>query len=152
MNNASNSDINTYLPDNILTKLDRSTMMVSLEGRVPFLDYKFMEFSATIHSNLKLKNFQPKYILKKSLVGTLPKEIIYRKKQGFSFPLEIYIRNELKDLIKNNLLEKGELHRYVNKGYVSKLLNLHYSKERNYSNNLWTLFILKLWLDRYLKN
>ncbi|MBI2135144.1 asparagine synthase (glutamine-hydrolyzing) [Candidatus Woesearchaeota archaeon] len=151
LDNISNADINTYLPDDILTKLDRSTMMVSLEGRVPFLDYKFMEFSAKIPARLKLKGMETKYILKKSLIGILPREIIYRKKQGFSFPLDLYIKNELKDLVKNNLSEKSKLHEYVDKGHIEKLLRLHYNNEKNYANGLWAIFILKLWLDMYLK-
>jgi asparagine synthase (glutamine-hydrolysing) len=134
----------------MLTKLDRSSMFVSLEGRVPFLDHTFVDFSSKIPMHLKLRGMETKYILKKALVGILPKNIIYRKKQGFTFPLEVYIRNELKSLIKDNLLEKSELHKYVNKDYIKKLLKLHYSKERNYTNGLWVIFVLKLWLDQYL--
>jgi asparagine synthase (glutamine-hydrolysing) len=99
--------------------------------------------------NLKLKGAETKYILKKSLVGILPKSIIYRKKQGFSFPLEIYLRKELKEMIKDNLSEKSELHKYVNQDHIKKLLKLHYNKERNYTNGLWVIFVLKLWLDQY---
>jgi len=150
LENISNTDINTYLVDDILTKLDRSSMFASLESRVPFLDHTFIEFSSTIPMNLKLRGMETKYIFKKSLVGTLPKSIIYRKKQGFTFPLEIYIRKELKSLIKDNLSEKSELHKYVNKDYINKLLKLHYNKEKNYTNGLWLIFILKLWLDEYL--
>ena len=79
-------------------------------------------------------------------------KIIYRKKQGFTFPLEVYLRKELKTLIKDNLLEKSELHKYVNKDYINKLLKLHYKKEKNYTNGLWTIFVLKKWLDQYLNN
>jgi len=150
LENINNVDINTCLVDDMLTKLDRSSMFVSLEGRVPFLDHTFVDFSSKIPMHLKLRGMETKYILKKALVGILPKNIIYRKKQGFTFPLEVYIRNELKSLIKDNLLEKSELHKYVNKDYIKKLLKLHYSKERNYTNGLWVIFVLKLWLDQYL--
>ena len=149
LDNISNADINTYLVDDILTKLDRSSMFVSLEARAPFLDYGFMEFSAKIPMRLKLKGAEPKYILKKSLVGILPKSIIYRKKQGFTFPLEIYMRKELKDLINGSLAEKSELDRYISRDYINKLLRLHYNKEKDYTSGLWTMFILKLWLDQY---
>ena len=152
LKNISNTDINTYLADDILTKLDRSSMFVSLEGRVPFLDHTFVEFSSTIPMNLKLRGMEPKYIFKKSLIGVIPKSIIYRKKQGFTFPLEIYLRKELKSLIKDNLLKRSELHKYVNKYIINKLLSLHYSKEKDYTNGLWTIFILKIWLDKYMDN
>ena len=152
LENISNVDINTYLVDVMLTKLDRSSMFVSLEGRVPFLDHNFMEFSSSIPMNLKLKNMEAKYILKKALIGVLPKSIIYRKKQGFSFPLEIYLKKELKSLVRDSLLEKSELHNYVNRNYINKLLSLHYSNKKNYANGLWGLFILKTWLDSYLNN
>ena len=150
LENISNVDFNTYLADDILTKLDRSSMLVSLEGRVPFLDHTFIEFSSKIPMNLKLKGMEAKYIFKKSLAGILPKSIIYRKKQGFAFPLEIYLRKELKSSIKGSLLEKGELHKYVNTHTINKLLSLHYSKEKDYTSGLWTIYILKIWLDQYL--
>lgn len=150
LENISNTDVNTYLVDDILTKLDRSSMFVSLEGRVPFMDHTFIEFSSKIPMSLKLKGMKSKYILKKSLIGILPKSIIYRKKQGFTFPLESYIRKELKYLIKDNLSEKSELHKYVDKEYINQLLKLHYNKEKNYTNGLWVIFILKMWLDQYL--
>ncbi|MBI2651621.1 asparagine synthase (glutamine-hydrolyzing) [Candidatus Woesearchaeota archaeon] len=139
LDNLSNADINTYLADDILTKLDRASMSVSLEARVPFLDYKFIEFSSKIPASLKLRGKETKYILKKSLMGILPKNIIYRKKQGFAFPLDIYLRNELKDSIKSSLTEKSEL------------LEQHYKKEKNHANGLWAIYILKLWLDEFCK-
>ena len=79
----------------------------------------------------------------------MPKSIIYRKKQGFTFPLEIYMRKELKDLINGSLAEKSELDRYISRDYINKLLRLHYNKEKDYTSGLWTMFILKLWLDQY---
>ena len=147
LDNLSNFDFNEYLPEIILRKLDITTMAVSLEGRVPFLDHNFVEFSASIPSSLKLKNFETKYILKKALIGILPKEIIYRKKQGFVFPLKNYIKNQLKDYVKKELTERSSLHKYVNKHYVDDMLYSHYKNERNYTGLIWSLLILKKWLD-----
>ena len=89
----------TYLPDDELRKADRLSMWHSLEVRVPFLDHKLVEFVATIPSQLKLKGWEKKHILIKSMEGILPDSILRRRKQGFSIPLGAWLRGPLRDLV-----------------------------------------------------
>ena len=107
------TDIATYLSDDLLVKVDVATMSVSLEGRSPFLDHEFMELVAQIPTNLKLKGLNnKKYILKKALNNLLPRRIMYRKKQGFGLPIEMWFRKDLKNyahdiLLSNKALSRG---------------------------------------------
>src|SRR6202011_4536475 len=91
-------DIKTYLSDDILTKVDRASMAVSLEVRAPLLDHKLMETIATIPSSLKLVGKEGKYIFKKAMAPILTPEILYRQKQGFAVPLDRWFREDLRDL------------------------------------------------------
>ena len=152
LDNASNFDFNNYLVEDILTKVDRASMAASLESRVPILDYKFVEFTASIPSSLKLKNGISKYIFKKALKNILPDTVLNRKKQGFTSPFEIYIKKELKDHLINELSGKNRIYSYINKDYLDKLLKLHYSGQRNYTNIIWAVFILKKWFDKWAPN
>src|SRR5208283_2930602 len=91
-------DIKTYLPDDILTKVDRASMAVSLEVRAPLLDHKLMERVARMPSSFKLQGRSGKHIFKKAMTGILPEEILWRSKQGFAIPLAQWFRNELKEI------------------------------------------------------
>ena len=91
-------DVKTYLPDDILTKVDRASMAVSLELRAPILDHHFMELVASIPSDLKLRGRVGKYIFKKAMEPLLPNDILYRAKQGFAIPWNDWFRSELKDV------------------------------------------------------
>jgi len=139
-------DIKMYLPDDILVKVDRMSMANSLEARVPFLDHEFVEFSATIPSNLKLHGLTTKYILKKTMSRLLPKEIIHRKKQGFSIPMKNWLRDELMNMMlevlsKELIEEKG----YFNYEQVNKLIQQHIEGKRNNAHKLWALMTFGLW-------
>ena len=92
-------DSKTYLPSDILTKVDRMTMANSLEARVPLLDHKLIEFVQKIPAELKLKGIETKYIFKKAMEGIVPNEILYREKQGFGVPINEWINSQLKDRI-----------------------------------------------------
>ncbi|MCB9362523.1 asparagine synthase (glutamine-hydrolyzing) [Candidatus Woesearchaeota archaeon] len=147
-----NCDVQRYLPDNILVKLDRASMGVGLEGRVPFLDHEFMEFSAKIPFRYKLKGLQTKNILKKALKNTLPKEIIYRKKQGFGVPLKHYFKDELKDYLSQRLLDKDAKYaEYVNQETVQKLYDHHQSGREDNNYILFSLLMLEEWFQRWAK-
>lgn len=146
-------DLKMYLPDDILVKVDRMSMANSLEARVPLLNQLFIELVATIPPNLKLKGISTKYIFKKAMLKHLPRDIIYRKKQGFSIPMKNWLREDLRDMMMETLSrrrieEKG----YVEYGYVNKLMNQHLEKKRNNAHQLWSLMVFEMWHDMYINN
>ncbi len=146
------ADIKTYLCDDILVKVDRMTMANSLEGRVPFLDHKFVEFVATIPSGMKLNGFESKYILKKSMSRILPKEILHRDKQGFSIPIKNWLKDELKPLM-GEVLSARKIKRegFFNPDYIDRLKAEHLKGVENHSHRLWALMVFGIWQDVYLK-
>jgi len=152
LNNMSLIDFKTYLVDDLLTLTDRMSMAHALETRVPFLDHKLVEFFVTIPAHLKLKGLNKKYLLKKTSERLLPKEVIYRKKMGFSVPLVIWFRNELKDYI-NDILSGKRIKKlgYFNYLFILKTLNIHLNKKANYDEKLWALVNFIKWYDKYLK-
>jgi asparagine synthase (glutamine-hydrolysing) len=147
------SDIKTYLCDDILVKVDRMSMANSLEARVPFLDHKFIEFVATIPSGMKLKGFESKYVLKKAMSRILPKEILYRDKQGFSIPIKNWLKNELKPLMEEVLSSiRVKREGFFNPGYIDRLKAEHLNGVENHSHRLWALMVFEIWQDLYLKH
>src|SRR5437667_1630016 len=99
-------DTKIWLPDNLLMKGDKMTMAASIESRIPFLDYKLIEFAASIPSNIKLKPFKTKYLLKRAYADFLPQPILTRKKMGFNVPISIWFRGEERNLITSLFLSK----------------------------------------------
>jgi asparagine synthase (glutamine-hydrolysing) len=139
-------DSKTYLPGDILTKVDRMTMAVSLEARVPLLDHELIEFVQTIPAGLKLKGLETKYIFKKAMEGIVPREILYREKQGFGVPINEWINRQLKDRIHGILSEKRTIERgYFEPKYIQILLDEHAKNRRDHSHVLWILWMLELW-------
>jgi asparagine synthase (glutamine-hydrolysing) len=146
------ADIATYLPDDLLAKVDIATMAHGLESRSPFLDHKFMEMTSQIPTNLKLKGLNnKKYILKKALEKDLvPKEILYRKKMGFGVPIEHWFRNEMKDYMYETLLSEKAISRGIfKKESVRKLLDTHVNTKINHSYKIWALITLELWFQEF---
>ncbi len=144
-------DLKTYLPDDILTKVDRMSMATSLEARVPLLDHKVVEFAFKIPSELKLRGFTTKYILKKTMAKFLPKEVIYKKKQGFSIPIKNWLRAELKPLLLDLLSETRIQKRgYFNWKYIDRWIQEHLHGRENHSHRLWALMVFEMWHQRYL--
>jgi asparagine synthase (glutamine-hydrolysing) len=151
IDNMSNADFHMYLPDDILTKVDRASMGVSLEARVPILDHEFLEFTSKIPANLKLRAREGKYIFKKALLGRVPKEILYRKKQGFAVPLIYYFRKELSSYIEDSLLAKDLASKaYLNQDKIRRLIEIHKSGKENYSAPLWSFLMLEKFLKRWV--
>jgi asparagine synthase (glutamine-hydrolysing) len=143
-------DSKTYLPSDILTKVDRMTMAVSLEARCPLLDHELIEFVQKIPSSLKLKAQETKYIFKKAMEGIVPREILYREKQGFGVPIGEWINQQLKDQIIGLLSEKKTVERgYFEQKYVKVLLDEHARSRRDHSHALWILWMLELWHRRF---
>ena len=139
-------DSKTYLPGDILTKVDRMSMAVSLEARVPLLDHKLIEFVTSIPAHLKLKDGETKYIFKQAIRGLVPPQILDRAKQGFGVPVQEWINSQLRERIRETLTEQRTRERgYVDQHYVQVLLNEHERERRDHSTQLWTLFMLELW-------
>lgn len=136
-------DIKTYLTDDILTKVDRASMAVSLEVRAPMLDHKFMEVAASIPSSLKLRNGTGKYILKKALEPVLPAEILYRSKQGFAIPLDMWFRRELKDMAHEIILETDD--GILERSFLRKIWDQHQTGQYDRSALLWATMMFRKW-------
>lgn len=140
-------DIKTYLPDDILVKVDRAAMAVSLEVRAPYLDHKFMEAVARIPSSLKLRGGEGKYILKKSLEPVLPKDILYRAKQGFGVPLHKWFREDLKDVAYATIFDKTD--GLLDQKYLKKIWNDHQSGTFNRARYLWAVLMFRKWQSAF---
>jgi asparagine synthase (glutamine-hydrolysing) len=143
-------DLHTYLPLDILTKVDRMTMAHSLEARPPLLDHKLVEFAATIPARFRLKDGTTKYIFKQALRGLLPDGIIDRRKQGFAVPLARWFRGELADFTRDLLLSETCRQRgFFNVSHVERLLQLN-DRGRDLDLQLWTILSFELWCRRFL--
>jgi asparagine synthase (glutamine-hydrolysing) len=141
-------DLNYYLKDDLLTKIDRAGMLYSLEARVPYLDHRIVEFALNLSPNLKVKNGITKYILKQLLYKKLPKEYFERHKQGFSIPLRQWLQNELRYLIDENLDKiTVERHGIVRYEQVQELKADFFSGKTFLYNRLWLLIVLHKWMD-----
>lgn len=144
-------DIKTYLVDDILVKVDRMSMAHSLEVRSPLLDHKFLEFAASIPSGYKLRKKKSKYIFKESIKDKLPREIYLRKKMGFSVPLDIWFRNELKEITQELLLDKHSAkHGFFKRDRIENIWMLHQRGKRNLGTNLWGLLMFELWYKKFI--
>ncbi len=146
-------DIKTYLEGDIMTKVDRATMQVALEGREPFLDHKIIEFSQTVRDNLKLKDGKAKYILRNILYKYVPKELIERPKMGFAIPIEKWLRGLLKEELlviptDDSFLETFQL----NSATIQQTIHQFLNKEGYVNPHLiWFLFTLHQWYERWMK-
>jgi len=141
-------DMQTYLVDDILTKVDRASMMNSLEARVPILDHKFAELSFKIPSEFKIIGANKKHIFKEAFKNILPKEIISHKKQGFAVPLNNWFKGDLKEYAYDNLQNSKFLNDYLNPQYVNLILKNHQKGARDYSQKIWSLLFLNEWLKQ----
>lgn len=146
--NMQKMDMQRFMVDDILTKVDRASMQNSLEVRVPLLDHEFAELTATIPSTLKLKGNIKKYIFKETMRNYLPESIISHKKQGFGVPLKSWFKEDLKEYVNDRLINtKGPLYDYLNHEYVSKIINEHNNGMRDFSTKIWSLLFLDQWLN-----
>lgn len=139
-------DSKSYLPGDILTKVDRMSMAVSLEARTPLLDHKLIEFVTRIPASLKLHAGETKYIFKRAIADFVPSEILHRSKQGFGLPIQQWINEQLREQIRSTLTDNRARGRgYVEQDYVAQLLAEHERGRRDHSASLWALFMLELW-------
>ncbi|MCA1641895.1 MAG: asparagine synthase (glutamine-hydrolyzing) [Acidobacteria bacterium] len=143
-------DSKTYLPGDILTKVDRMSMAVSLEARVPLLDHKLIEFAARVPSALKMRGLETKYLFKRAVRGLVPDEILDRPKQGFGVPVARWINEELRERMRDTLASRSAAARgYFDPRHVGRLLGEHERGRRDQSTALWALFMLELWHRAY---
>jgi asparagine synthase (glutamine-hydrolysing) len=146
-------DMRLYLENDILVKLDRASMMASLEGRVPLLNNDFVEFATRLPLDMKLRGLRPKFLLKRALRGLLPDDILNRPKKGFGIPVAHWFRGPLKE----QMLSVLSPERVAGKGFfdpaaVKRLIGDHLSGRKDNRKQLWTLFVFELWHDGYVKS
>ncbi|HLM62314.1 MAG TPA: asparagine synthase (glutamine-hydrolyzing) [Pyrinomonadaceae bacterium] len=145
------TDMMTYLPNDLLVKVDIASMAVSLEARSPFLDHQLIEFAASLPENLKVKNLELKYLLKKIAAKLVPREAIYRRKMGFGVPVSHWFRGEMKDFVKQILLSEKFAGRGIcNPKYVERLVNEHIEAKEDHGWKLWILIMLELWFQEFI--
>jgi asparagine synthase (glutamine-hydrolysing) len=143
-------DLHTYLPLDILTKVDRATMAHSLEARPPLLDHKLVEFAATVPARFRLRDGTTKYLFKQAMRGILPDTIIDRQKHGFAVPLATWFRGDLAGYARDLLLSARCRERGIfETRYIERLLQLN-SRGRNLDLQLWTVMSFELWCQRFL--
>jgi asparagine synthase (glutamine-hydrolysing) len=146
------TDLMTRMPDHLLTIGDRMTMAHSLESRAPLIDYKVVEFAASIPANLKLKGNRIKYMLRKVASRYLPEQVVKLEKQGFRFPLGIWFRTDLKDFLRSLFGQS----RFVALGifeqsYINNLLDEHIAGKVDHNYRIWILLNLEIWYRLYFE-
>jgi asparagine synthase (glutamine-hydrolysing) len=139
-------DIKTYLVDDILVKVDRMSMLTSLETRVPLLDYHLVEFMLNLPDKMKINKGITKKILRDSAKDLLPESILTKPKQGFSIPLKDWLRGPLKNIMMELISpENIQKNGYFNPEVVRRMIESHLSKKANHSHRLWTMMVFESW-------
>ena len=144
------TDIKTYMTGDILVKVDRMSMANSLEVRAPILDYQVAEFAATLPSSQKYRDGEKKYLLKEVFKPFIPDSLLYRKKMGFSTPLDEWFRGELKALSESRLLQCNEgLSDVFNTAAINSIWQEHQNRTKDHGIVLWSMLMYQMWYDRY---
>ncbi len=145
------TDQMTYLPNDLLVKVDIASMANSLEARSPFLDHKVIEFAASLPENLKMQRFQTKSLLKKVAARLVPRDVVYRRKMGFGVPIGNWFRGEMKSFVRDHLLSEKSLKRGIAKSeMIEKYVNEHIEAKRDHTFQIWTLLMLELWFQKFI--
>jgi asparagine synthase (glutamine-hydrolysing) len=144
-------DLKTWLPDDLLNKVDRMSMAASLEARVPYLDHRLVEFAFSLPSSMKLKGGTGKYILKKAAARYIPRDIINRRKKGFAVPLGPWFRKELKPLLVDTLTSD----RFKRRGYfdtvrTGEIIDEHLKGKKDHHLLLYGLLLVELWHHEFI--
>ena len=144
-------DLKTYLPDAMLTKVDRASMAVSLEVRVPLLDHRVVEYTSRLSEVLKYRNGTGKYILKQLLARYVPKKLFERPKMGFGVPIDKWFRSDLKSLLLDYLSpERLKQEGLFDPILVEKKIREHLAGTSNHQYRLWALLMWEMWRERWL--
>jgi asparagine synthase (glutamine-hydrolysing) len=139
-------DIHTYLAGDILTKVDRTSMMVSLECRAPLLDHVLAEFAATIPPAMRIRGLTTKYLLKKVAERLMPAEMVHRPKMGFAIPVTHWLRGEWMAKSNELILGSRALERGIfRESFLRRVIDEHQSGKRDNSSMIWSLMMLELW-------
>jgi asparagine synthase (glutamine-hydrolysing) len=144
-------DFKTYLPDDILAKVDRASMAVALEVRCPLLDHRVVEYVAALPSHLKLRGTLTKLIFKDAIRPLLPSAILDRPKMGFAVPIGQWLRRELQPLVEDCVLQTGARHDFFDGATVHKWWREHRSGLRDRTTELWGVLIFNTWYDRFVR-
>jgi asparagine synthase (glutamine-hydrolysing) len=144
-------DAETYLPEDVLTKVDRMSMAHSIESRVPLLDNNVIAFAASLPDAMKIRAGRRKHVLKEVAASLLPPEILNRPKQGFGVPLDVWFRGNLRELFADTLLSPASLQRgYFQQSFVRRLVDEHVTKKRDHTLRLWQLVVFERWNRCYM--
>lgn len=138
-------ELNTVLPDSCLMKVDKMSMAHGLEVRVPFIDHRVVEYCYSLPTNLKLRGFTTKWLLKQTMENRLPPGIAMRKKQGFSIPMKNWIRGELMDYTRDEIFSSKLIGEYFNAQTLENFWKEHQLRRHNHSHLFWALLNLSLW-------
>ena len=139
-----------FLPDDILSKVDRMSMAHALEVRPPFLDHRIVEFAATLPSSFKIQGARQKFILKKLMENKLPASVIQRSKVGFDIPAHEWLRGPLRALLLDTLHSVGSEHsKFFKQSGIESAVNRHLERRENLGYHLWGLLVLFLWMKRW---
>ena len=147
---ASTTDILTYLPFDLCTKVDIASMAHGLEVRQPLLDHRIVEFAASLPVGLKFRGRRGKLLLQDTFGSLIPKSIFTRQKMGFGIPIGAWFRNELKPMVHDTILsQNARITPYFRAEAVAELVGSHESGEQNHGYRLWNLLILEKWLRQW---
>ena len=145
------TDTMTYLPNDLLVKMDIASMAVSLEARSPFLDHHLMEFAASLPEKLKLRRMTTKYLLKKVLKTLVPEENLTRSKMGFGVPVGHWFRGAMQPFLRQTLLSDKALGRGLFRPEVlHQMIDQHVERKADHTSQLWSLLMLELWFERFI--
>src|SRR5581483_11704103 len=144
-------DLHTYLPHDLLVKVDITSMACSLEARSPFLDYRLVEWAATLPETLKLRGRTSKYLLKRAMADRLPPRVVQRPKAGFGVPVAAWLRGELRPLLEDLLLSpRAHARGYFRPRAIHDLVEQHARGRADWWQPLWALLVLELWHREFI--
>lgn len=145
------TDFENYLPDDLLVKVDITSMYHGLEARAPFLDHRLLEYAASLPDNLKVRRGETKYLLKRAALRRLPPEVVLRPKMGFAVPLADWLRHDLREYATDTLLSRASLSRgYFNPRSVHRLLDDHLKGRVDNANRIWALLCFEVWHREFI--